>query len=184
MENLQELIVKAQYGDVQAFGTIYKLFYQRIYRFCYINCYQDSELASDICQETFMRAWKTIRSFSWDKGGSFQAYLFRIARNLIIDQSRKKKESPIEEAEEIEDTTYNFEESLDKNDDSQRLSGVLQSLDGQERQLVTLRFFEELSFSEVAQTTGMSEGNVRVKTHRLLKKLKKILEKSYGREHS
>lgn len=184
MEDLPELIIKAQQGEVQAFSTIYKMFYQRIYRFCYINCYNDSELASDICQETFIRAWKTIRSFSWDKGGSFQAYLFRIARNLIIDQSRKKKEAPIEEAEEIVDTGEDFVESIDKEDTIEKVQTVLRGLNEQERELVTLRFFEELSFTEVSQAIGMSEGNVRVKTHRLMKKLKKLLEKTYGRKNT
>src|SRR4030088_1611401 len=100
MDDLEDLIHKAQTGDHKAYGEIYKLFYKRIYRYCHINVY-DEAIAADICQETFVKAWRSLPSFSLKNGGSLQAYLFRIARNLIIDLSRKKQEVSIELAENI-----------------------------------------------------------------------------------
>src|SRR5579864_2871218 len=101
MENLEELIQKAQKGDKDAFGQLYKDYYQRIYRYCKVNCFYQDALAEDLCQETFVKAWKAMPSFTLEKGGTFQAFLFRIARNLIIDFSRKKKSVNILELDKI-----------------------------------------------------------------------------------
>src|SRR6266702_3946755 len=93
MENIEECVKKAQNGDKNAFGVLYKQYYTRIYRYCRINLYSNLAV-DDVCQEVFIRAWKALPKFTIRDGGTFQAFLFRIARNLIIDLSRKKKEIP------------------------------------------------------------------------------------------
>src|SRR5437868_6275116 len=124
--DLEALIHKAKDGDHKAYGEIYKLFYKRIYRYCHINVY-DEEIAADICQETFVKAWKSLSGFSLKNGGSLQAYLFRIARNLIIDLSRKKKEVSIEFAENAE-TIEDFAKDLDRFDEAHKLNQALGEL--------------------------------------------------------
>jgi RNA polymerase sigma-70 factor (ECF subfamily) len=174
MDELTKLIEAAQGGDVQSYGQIYQHFYKRIFRFCR-GFLPDNDSAADVCQDTFVKAWLALPNFSLKNGGSFQAFLFRIARNLLIDRSRKKKEGRLEQAEEIEEI-QDFEDSVDKDADRQKLNQALAKLDENDRQLVILRYFEELSFSEVAHITGMKEGALRVKTHRALKKLKELLK--------
>src|SRR5258707_9555278 len=112
MDDLARLIQAAQEGDIQAYGQIYQLFYKRIFRFCrgYLS---DDQQAADICQDTFIKAWLALPNFSLKKGGSFQAYLFRIARNLLVDKSRKKKELSLELAQEVEEVSH-FEEEIDQ----------------------------------------------------------------------
>lgn len=175
MDDLNLLTLKAQKGDKEAFGKIYVYFYKRIYRYCYFNL-KAAEAAEDITQETFIKAWKSLPTFRIKKGGSLQAYLFRIARNLIIDLSRKKKEVTLDSIGEIE-KEEDFEELIDKKTDTEKVRKALAKLDDLEKQIVLLRFFEDLSFTEVSKVTGVAEGNLRVKVHRTLKKLKDILEK-------
>lgn len=173
MDDLSRLIGKAQEGDKNAFGEIYKLFYKRIYRYCQFNT-SKHQTAQDLCQETFLRAWKSLSSFSL-KGGSFQAYLFRIARNLIIDLSRKKKEIPL--PEDLEKEQEEHFESIERQEDIEKVHIAISKLQEIERQIIILRYFEELTMSEIAKVVGLKEGSLRVRNHRILKKLKTIIEK-------
>ncbi len=176
MDDLEKLIIKSQSGDNQAFGQIYQLFYKRIYRFCRVHLY-DEETASDLCQETFVKAWKALPSFSFKAGGSFQAFLFRIARNLIIDLSRKKKVSSLEQVEEPA-TNEDLLGQIDEKETQEKLHQALDKLGDKDKNLIVLRFFEDLSFIEVAKAMGEKEGALRVRTHRALKKLKEILQQA------
>src|SRR5438128_2513306 len=115
MDDLELIIHEAKQGNRNAFEKIYKLYYQRIYRYCRINITID-ELADDICQETFIRAWKALSSFTLKNGGTLQAFLFRIARHLLIDLSRKKKEFSLAEYAEIE-TNEDHIEQIAKQDE-------------------------------------------------------------------
>lgn len=178
-EKLIDLIQRAQSGDRQAFGEIYKLYVQKIYRYCLINV-KRKEVAEDICQETFVKAWKSLSSFSIINGGTIQSFLFTIARNLIIDLSRKKKEHSIDEYEHIESTEDIFD-TVEKNESIQRVHFAISKLDEIDRQIVILRYFEEMSTQEVAQIVGIKDGALRVRIHRVMSKLKDIMEAYYDR---
>src|SRR5438067_271188 len=134
MEDLETIIYKAQSGDIQAFGQIYQLFYKRIFRFCQIHLESD-ETAADICQETFIKAWKALPGFSLNRGGSLQAFLFKIARNLLIDFSRKKRESKLEAAQEVE-THEDFASQVDQRDEEIKLHKALNKLAVMDRQII------------------------------------------------
>lgn len=176
MDNLSQLITKAKEGNKDAFGQIYNLFYRRIFHYCQFNLKDGkSQEAQDLCQETFLRAYKSISSFSEIKGGSFQAYLFRIARNLIIDNQRKKKDVPLKDNLSIEEES-NLDDQIDKKAENQKLKEALDKLPEVERQIIILRYFEELTTAEVARVIGKREGALRVRSHRVLKKLKDLME--------
>ena len=172
-DDLSKLIVRAQRKDKDAFGQIYNLFLKRIYRFVYFSVH-NHEQAEDITQNTFLRAWRSLVSFSTSRG-SFQAFLFAIARNLVIDWYRKKKEISLEA---ITDPSYQEDtsEKITQDEEKQQLNRVLSKLKFLERQIVTLRYFEELSFFEIGKVVHLSEGAVRVRLHRILKQLKIYLK--------
>jgi len=174
MDDLTQLIVLAQEGDRDAYGKIYSQFYNRIYRYCQFNTY-DAVLAQDICQETFVRAWKALPGFSIKKGGSLQAFLFRIARNLIIDASRKKKTASLENYQNLA-SSEDLAEDIDRKDENKRLKRAMAKLGEKERQIIVLHYFEELSGAEIAKVVGIREGALRVRTHRIIKKLKDLME--------
>lgn len=173
MENLPEVIQNAKNGDKKAFGILYKEYYQRIHRYCVTNLYRD-DLAQDVCQETFIKAWKALPTFEVTESGTFQAYLFRIARNLIIDLSRKKKEFSIDYYKDLE-TQENHIEQLERQHDIETVKKALLKLPDFDRQIVILRYFEEMSHQEVAKIIGIKEGALRVRTMRLLEKMKGLL---------
>lgn len=172
-DELLKLISRAQAGEKEAFGEIYKMFIDRIYRYIFYLIY-DRELAEDLTQYTFLKAWKALPNFSTENG-SLQAFLFKIGRNSVIDYFRKKKDLSIDKIRDpVSD--LNIDDSIVLEEEKLNLYKALSYLDDFEKNIVILRFFEELSFLEIANITGKTEGAVRVRTHRALKKLKEIIK--------
>jgi RNA polymerase sigma-70 factor (ECF subfamily) len=172
MDNLEELLKKAQEDDKEAYGKIYGLFYERIYKYCRFNCY-NQETAIDICQDTFIKAWQALPRFDTSKG-TFQAFLYRIAKNLIIDNSRKKKEESINNYEHLE-TKEDFASDIDKKTDVSKLKGAIEKLNQKDKQIIVLHYFEELPGADIAKIIGIRKGALRVRTHRIIKKLQEIM---------
>lgn len=169
------LVRQSKNGKKEAFGKLYTLYLKKVYRFIYYMIY-DTNLAADLTQDTFFKVWKSIRSYQEGKG-SFATYLFAIARNVVIDHQRKKKESHIDpQMEETIPSGENIEEQVIAKEKRQEVRNSLSKLDGDNRQLILFRYFEELSIPDIGRILGKEEGNVRVLIFRALKKLKKIME--------
>lgn len=182
MEELKSLVQKAQKGDREAFSEIYKLYFAKIYKYCKFNTNDDSE-AQDICQETFVKAWKNIKKFDSERPDwSIQAFLFTIARNLIIDGSRRKKELHLEEYLEIE-TNEDFYENIDRKNNIDLVKEALSKLEEIERQIIILRYFEEMDTKQIANILGIKDGALRVRLHRTMDKLKQITQNLYGKRN-
>lgn len=177
----KELVIRAQKGEKEAFGLLYQKYFQKIFRYCKFNT-KNEELAKDICQESFVKAYKKLQDFKTDGQWSIQAFLFTIARNLIIDHSRKKKESSIEEYENLE-SSENLYDNFEKKETIFKVRSVLAKLDDIERQIILLRYFEEMSAHEVAKIIGINDGALRVRTYRVMQKLKDIFEGQYGKRN-
>jgi RNA polymerase sigma-70 factor (ECF subfamily) len=156
------------------FNEAYEKYCQPIYRFLYWQT-KDPILSQDLTSMVFERAWKSRRSFA---GGSVQAWLYRISRNLLIDHWRKKKDLLLDDlpgvAEAITDNsvTYDYDSELEK----RRLSKTLDTLPDEQRSVVVLRFIDGLPAKEVGEILGLSEGNVRIIQFRALKRLKEALD--------
>lgn len=179
MEDIKKLVQRAQQGDKDAFGLIYKRYYEKIYRYCRINT-GSVEVAQDICQESFVKAFKAIKKFKTDGNSwSIQAFLFKIARNLIIDASRKKKELKLEEFENLE-SDEDLIDIIDRKEDTRKIRWAMEKLPDEEKQIVILKYFEDMESREIAEVLGIKDGAVRVRIHRVLEKLKIIFE-GYGR---
>lgn len=170
----QTLIRNAQHGNRQAYGEIYRMLLPRIYRFVWYEV-RDKQTAEDLTQVTFLRLWKAINSYDTEKG-SFPSFTFAIARNLIIDWQRKKRPVSLEAIGEIE-IPDGIMDTLVQKETGERVKQALAALPVDDRQLVVLRYFEEVSYSDIAKTMNKKEGAVRVKLHRILRQLKGILEK-------
>lgn len=173
---IEKLIKRAKNGDKDAFGEIYTLFLKQIFRYIYFSV-RNYELAQDLAQNTFFKAWRALPSISISRG-SFRAFLFTIARNLIIDWSRSKKELPLETIENYP-SFEDPQEDMIRNEAKEVVSKALSNLESDEKQLIVLRFFEELEYREIAKVVDKKEGAVRVSTHRILKKLKNYIKYKY-----
>ncbi len=175
----EKLIKKAQKGEKEAFGLLYDKYIDQIYRFVYLktNNKQDSE---DLSQQIFLNAWENIKNYQ-PKGFPFSSWLYKIARNLIVDYYRTKKVNlDLEDASEKE---YDFfskgdlELDLETKIEIEKVKKVILQLPSEQQNLIIMKFIEELSNKEIAQILNKSEGAIRVLQHRALKQLKKILEK-------
>src|SRR3989338_9116582 len=168
-QNDNYLILKATQGESEAFGMLFDKFKDKIYRFIYYKVI-NKELAEDLTSQCFLKAWEQI--FAGRKIKTFQAWVYRIARNLVVDyyRTREKEELPLiyqETVEEGDEPRFNPEETLNP----EELEKLLLSLKNEVREIVILKYIEELSINEIAKIVDKSAGNVRVILHRALKDL-------------
>jgi len=173
MGKVEALFETAKKGNNRAFAEVYKLFVQRVFRFIFYMT-RNREQAEDLTQNTFLKLWKNISLYD-PKRGCPSTYLFTIARNLTIDSLREAKSVNLESAEEIESET-NLIEDYGKVETKDRALRILKMLDREERQLVILRFFEDLSFAEIAKILKIKETAARVKVHRVLLKIREKIK--------
>ena len=146
------------------FETIYKTYWQKVFRLCmgYVN---DIDAAKDLAQETFINVWKQLPKFRNES--SIGSWIFRIASNTCLRQIQKeskmpKSELPLEIKDEISET--NIEKDI------QFLYQCISELQEVERIIISLEL-EDMNQKEIAEIVGLSEGNVRVKIHRIKEKL-------------
>ena len=153
------------------FETIYKTYWQKVFRLCmgYAN---DTAAAKDLAQETFIKVWKQLPKFRNES--SIGTWIFRIASNTCLLQIQKdkkmpKSELPLEIKDDILDT--NIEEDI------QLLYQYISELQEVERIIISLEL-EDMNQKEIAEIVGLSEGNVRVKIHRIKEKLTQKFNKN------
>jgi len=171
---VENLVIQAVNGDGDAFGELYIIHVEKIYRYVFYQV-KSKTVAEDITEEVFLKAWRAISSCR-GKEKSFSSWLYRIAHNQIIDEFRRRKRHPsllIETVESITDTTNGVEKYLEQ----QELLGVIDYLPSNQRQVIILKFIEGLDNREIANIMGKSEGAIRIMQMRALVTLKKQLSK-------
>ncbi len=155
------------------FEDAYKSHSKSIYKFLFKRT-QNIQLSEDLTSSTFEKAWVSRKNFH---GGSQQAWLYRIASNILIDHWRKKKELFVEDTDILqENVKHSTAELLDKKIQVQSLTEALNKLPKNMHSVVVLRFIEGLSCKQVANNLNLSESNVRIIQYRALKKLKEYLK--------
>jgi RNA polymerase sigma-70 factor, ECF subfamily len=169
----QRLIEQAR-QEPQAFGPLYDRYVAQIYNFAY-RLSGDEAQAQDITAVTFEKALRNLRQYQW-QGVAFVAWLYRIARNEFIQQQRRRRWLAPLQGWLI--SAANVEQTAQANEQRDALRQALQRLPDSDRELIVLRFFEELSSSEVAEILACSTANVYVKLHRALARLRQELESS------
>ncbi len=145
-----------------------------IFRHCLVRV-RERELAKDIAQETFSRTWVYISTGK--NVGHIRAFLYRVANNLIVDHSRKKKSSSLDKLME-EDNFEPKDESIAEPKDKPALRqamNLLNQLDEMYRVAVTMRFIDEMTPKEIAKALEVSENVVSVRIHRGLERLRSLL---------
>ncbi len=175
----RELIKKAQHGDHHAFGELYECHAPVIFR--YLFAHLDSRMdAEDLTGEVFLKAWQSLPKYN-ERGVPFLAFLFRVARNVLVDHYRQSNRMDSKSPEELE--FYRQEndpepiEAVGKQMEHQRILRVLSKLRADYRTVLTLRFISELSPEETAQVMDRSVGAIRVLQHRALAALRHEIEK-------
>lgn len=156
------------------FEAMYESNAPLIYRFMFWRT-KDEMLAEDLTSNVFEKAWRSRDSF---KGGSAKAWLHRIARNTLIDHWRKRHDITVEDmgALETADVSVALDENLDREMMIEDLRHAVSELPREMRQVVEMRFIDELSARNTGQRLNISEANVRVIQYRALRKLKDNLK--------
>ncbi len=182
MESDDKLIERYIKGDIEAFEKLYSKYKLILFNFI-LSLTHDRELSEDIFQETFIRIIDNITSY---KPSNFKAYLFTIARNLVIDHRRKKTstvEKNISSLIEKDEESYNLELSLDidsedkaiKNIESKDIQNAIEELSEEYREIIYLKHFAGLTFKEISQITSTPVGTLLSRFKRALEKLRIIL---------
>jgi RNA polymerase sigma-70 factor (ECF subfamily) len=176
-----QLLKIAQDGDTDAFGELYERYAKVMFRFLFAHL--DNRIdAEDLTEEVFLRVWRTLPKFR-EQGVPFAAYLYHIARNVLIDHYRRNKRSVSDVSIEdghVVDRHHDPADTVTNNLEHQELREVLVQLRDDYREVLVLRFLSELSPEETAQAMNRSVGAVRVLQHRALAAMRKLLVRDHS----
>lgn len=167
LDVVSKLVERAQRGDTDAFGELYRIHRPAIYRLARFYVH---EAAEDAVAETFVRAWAALPRYR-DTGAPFSAWLYGIARHVAVDEVRRRQRS--EPRSELPDRGVH-----DMIDDRLTLGEALLKLPTAQRQVIELKFLLGMTNPEVAAAMGTTTGAVNAKQWRALAALREVLEGS------
>ena len=170
------LIKRAASGDCEAFGELYSIFLDRIYRYVFYQV-KNKMTAEDITEEVFIKAWNAIGSCK-GKEKTFSAWLYRIAHNSVIDTFRHQKKEQSIDMETIADLS-NPEVEVEKEINRHELLNKIAELPPNQKQVIILKFIEGFDNHEIGQIMGKNPGAVRILQMRALAKLRGKLNREF-----
>ena len=165
----EELMHDVAGGNLDAMTFIFERYHLRIFNFL-VQMTRDKEVAEDLTQNVF---YKVIRYRTSYNGGQFVSWIFKIARNLFSDYYHKQKKMQSDTTiENVMDSAVVTSEQ--KTDDLNHLQLALSRLKIEERELIVMNRIQGMRYDKIAEITGSSEGAVKVKVHRIIKKLRSV----------
>lgn len=159
----EELVILYSKGENQAFDTLLNRYKNRLYSYIYFIV-KSTELAEDIFQETFVKAIMTIKQGRYTENGKFPAWLTRIAHNLIIDNYRQERNENVISNDDSEIDLLNnmklsegtIEMEIINEQIHDDVRHLVKQLPDNQREVIYMRFYQDLSFKEIADITGVS----------------------------
>jgi RNA polymerase sigma-70 factor, ECF subfamily len=176
-KNLKE---KLKHQDQAAFEELYNNNIDDIYRFIYFKTGKKDDSA-DLSSLAFLKTWEYIKKNKIGKKETLRALVYKITRNVIIDHYRSKKPDSVSLDDEnnkidIADERHDIEVDFDIKDDYEKMMLKVMELKNEYREVLVLRFVNELTLDEISDITGKKKINVRVILHRAIKALKEMLK--------
>ena len=169
MDDLK-LVQRFQSGETAVFSQLYEWYVDKIYKFIYLKTY-DQQIAEDICQDVFMKAFDKLPKFQIDKNSSFKSWLYTIAYNKVVDSYRKEKDSAsLDDILEIWKET-DIHKLIDDKQKLKEVIAYLKDMKTEHRDVIFMRVWEGLSYKEISDITGMSVVNCKKIFSRTCKKL-------------
>ncbi|MCH8518972.1 sigma-70 family RNA polymerase sigma factor [Candidatus Gracilibacteria bacterium] len=166
-----ELIQSFQGGNFDAFGVIYERYIDKIFVYI-LRKVGEREQAEDICSQVWMRALRDLEKSEKGQDFYFQAWIYRIAHNSVIDWYRTCKESVSEEILESIPISEDIAGSIDTQDTLIRVEKYLENCKESEKNILLLRLWDEMSYKEIAEFVGKSEAACKQVVKRGIEKLK------------
>ena len=179
------LLVKSYLdGNENALSILIERHKSKIYGFIYSKIL-DRDAADDIFLDTFIKVIKTLKGNSYNEEGKFLPWVMRIAHNLVIDSFRKNKKMPMfRETEEfsifsiMSDNVPNIESQLISDQVEVDLVKLLKELPADQKEVVEMRIYQDLSFKEISELTGVSINTALGRMRYALMNLRRIIEKN------
>ncbi|WP_088341243.1 RNA polymerase sigma factor [Robiginitalea sediminis] len=178
------LIKRYRGGDERALEVLINRYNQRISSFIYSKVF-DKEITEDIFQDTFMKVIRTLKLGKYNEEGKFLPWVIRIAHNLVIDHYRKSNRMPRYETSEeynifaiMQDGSLNAEHQLIKDQIESDLEGLIAQLPEDQQKVIQMRMYREMSFKEIAESTGVSINTALGRMRYALINLRKLIEEN------
>ncbi len=164
-------IINRAKQDPAQFKPLYEKYYESIYRFIY-NRIEDEDQAHDITADVFFKAITKLSTYKYQQL-PFSSWLYRIARNELIDSLRKNKRSWVVSINSVKLNNMMDEIEVDHNEKHHsRLVGLIAGLEGDDLFLIEMRFFDKKSFKEISEILSVTEAGIKMRLYRLLEKMK------------
>ena len=171
--DLAQIIVGCKKGDAECFSQVVDMYASRCYGYLY-RLTGDKDVSDDLLSQLFVRLAEKIGTY---KGGSFEAWLFRIASNIFNDYLRRKhRQKTLLDARKRELGSEVTGPRLAESERVDKLQIAIGRLDAETRELIMLRFYSQLSFKEIAKMRSEPIGTTLSRLHRGLKKLREMME--------
>jgi RNA polymerase sigma-70 factor (ECF subfamily) len=156
----------------KSFPAYYSTFFEKIYRYIFFRVGREKELAEDMTSDIFLKAYESFENFDHDK--SFSVWIYKIAHNHLVDHYRKARKEivPLEDAENELKTDENPVSYIDLKFDLEQISLALQSMQEKQKEMIILKYFNDLQNKEIAEILGIKEEHARVLQHRAISALK------------
>ena len=171
----EQAVIEAAKVNPQKFTVIYEVYYEKIFRFIYQRM-DDKKYAFDTTQQVFLKVLDNLHKYEY-RGVPFSSWLYRIASNEITNLFRQQKTQRTINIDTV--NVYTIIEEIQESKIEQYHDKIVriisEELEEDELQLIEMRFFEKRSFKEIAEILDITENNAKVKTYRILEKLKKSI---------
>jgi RNA polymerase sigma-70 factor (ECF subfamily) len=171
-------------GDELALTSLIERHQSKIYGFIYSKI-NDRDLSDDIFQDTFIKVIKTLKTKTYNEEGKFLPWVMRIAHNLVVDYFRKSKRMPLQrETEEysifnlMTDESVSIENQMINNQVELDITRLLNELPDDQKEVLLMRMYQDLSFKEIAELTGVSINTALGRMRYGLLNLRKVIEKN------
>ncbi len=157
------------------FVSYYNTYFEKIYRYIFFRVGQNRETAEDLTSEVMLKAYEAFEDFDQDR--NFGVWIYRIARNHLIDHYKKTKKEIVA----LEDAEYELKyvdkaaEKADEGIKMEHVENAMERLPDQHKEIITLKFLSEMTNKEIAEILNLKETHVRVLISRATGNLKKQL---------
>lgn len=175
-DQLRQLLAQCSLGNRQAFETLYRSVSPRLHGIA-LRFMGRQDLAEEVLQESFVRIWFNASRYEAHLSAPL-TWMINITRNLAIDQLRKHREQPLSDGQQdaMTDESPSAHELLDSERKAHALNRCLDSLEGMQRQSITVAYFQGLSCSELADHLAAPLGSVKSWIRRGMERLRRCLE--------
>lgn len=176
-EEEQTLIARARSGDARAFQGLVEIYEQQVFRAAFLVLH-DADEARDVAQETFMRGYKAMSRFKDEQ--PFRPWILKIAVNQALTtlrQIQRRRERRVKTS--VAEVDYTIDEALIDRERAASLIAALNQMKENERIVIYLKYFMDLSEKELSHYLGCAQGTVKSRLHRALAKLRKVVVDDY-----